>query len=58
MPLAGVTLGDCGKKMGLEGIDNGFMIFDNFRIPKDNLLNRFSTINDQGHFESSIESPD
>ena len=27
MPLPGVTLGDCGKKEGLDGIDNGFIIF-------------------------------
>ena len=46
MPLPGVTLGDCGKKQGLDGIDNGFMIFDNVRIPKANLLNRFSDINE------------
>jgi acyl-CoA oxidase len=48
MPLPGVTLGDCGKKQGLDGIDNGFMIFDNVRIPRENLLNRFSNVNDQG----------
>ena len=58
MPLPGVTLGDCGKKMGLNGIDNGFIIFDNFRIPRENLLNRFSNVNDNGEFESTIESPD
>lgn len=44
MPLPGVILGDCGKKEGLDAIDNGFMIFNNFRVPKENLLNRFSNI--------------
>lgn len=58
MPLPGVILGDCGKKMGLEGIDNGFIIFNNFRIPRENLLNRFSNISDQGLFETSIENAD
>ena len=34
MPMSGITLGDCGKKEGLDGIDNGFIIFNNFRIPR------------------------
>lgn len=32
--LPGVLIGDCGPKNGLNEIDNGFMLFDNFRIPK------------------------
>jgi acyl-CoA oxidase len=48
LPLPGIILGDCGKKEGLEGIDNGFMIFNNVRIPKANMLNRFSDINEDG----------
>ena len=52
LPLSGITLGDCGKKEGLDGIDNGFMIFNNVRIPKANLLNRFSNVTDDGKFES------
>lgn len=58
MPLPGITLGDCGKKEGLDGIDNGFMIFNNFRIPRANMLNRFSNVTEDGKFESTIESPD
>lgn len=50
MPLSGIVLGDCGKKEGLEAIDNGYMIFKNFRIPKENLLNRFSEVSDLGEF--------
>ena len=41
-PLPNILIGDCGKKQGLEGIDNGFIIFHNIRIPRKNLLNRFS----------------
>ena len=58
LPLPGIILGDCGKKEGLDGIDNGFMIFNNYRIPKSNLLNRFSNVTDDGKFESEIQSPD
>jgi acyl-CoA oxidase len=43
-PLPGVTVGDCGPKMGLNGIDNGFMLFDKVRIPATNLLDRISGV--------------
>lgn len=45
MPYAGVNIGDCGSKVGLEGIDNGFLEFSNYRVPYDALLDRFSSIN-------------
>jgi acyl-CoA oxidase len=43
--LPGVLIGDCGPKNGLNGIDNGFIIFDKVRIPKDYQLNRISGVN-------------
>ena len=57
-PLKGIILGDCGKKMGLDGIDNGFIIFNNVRIPRESLLNRFSNVTKEGKFEGIIENPD
>lgn len=53
-----MILGDCGKKAGLDGIDNGFIIFNNYRIPRVNLLNRLSNVTADGKFEAKIESPD
>jgi len=44
--------------MGLDTIDNGFFIFKNYRIPKSNLLNRFSQINELGEFVSGIKNDD
>jgi acyl-CoA oxidase len=58
LPLPGVILGDCGKKIGLEGVDNGFIIFNHVRIPRENLLNRFSNVTPGGTFETSIENTD
>lgn len=43
--LPGVLIGDCGAKGGMNGVDNGFMLFDKVRIPKDNLLDRLSGVN-------------
>lgn len=58
MPLNGVTIGDCGKKAGMQGVDNGFILFNNFRIPRLNLLNRFSDVTQDGKFKTDIESAD
>lgn len=54
--LEGVTIGDCGHKMGLNGVDNGTISFDNVVIPKENMLDRFASVNDKGEFESPIPS--
>jgi len=36
----GVHLGDVGAKMGLNGIDNGYLQFDHVRVPKEHMLSR------------------
>src|SRR3954471_24731330 len=55
--LDGVEIEDCGDKMGLQGVDNGRLRFSAVRIPRDNLLDRFGTVTDDGRYESSIDSP-
>src|SRR6478736_4262604 len=54
--LPGITIEDCGRKMGLNGVDNGKIEFKNVVIPKDNMLDRFSSITDDGKFASPITS--
>ena len=55
-PLPGITIGDCGKKIGLDGMDNGFMIFRDHRAPREALLDRLSTVDSDGTFKSQIKS--
>lgn len=55
---AGVTIGDCGPKNGLNGIDNGFLIFNNVEVPLNNLLDKFSSVSQDGKFTAAIEDPD
>ena len=43
--LAGITIGDCGKKGGVDNIDNGYIIFKDYQVPYDALLDKFSYIN-------------
>ncbi|VDN25918.1 unnamed protein product [Gongylonema pulchrum] len=50
MPLPGVTVGDIGPKMGIPGNDNGFLIFNNYRIPRTNMLMRHSKISSSGDY--------
>jgi acyl-CoA oxidase len=53
----GVRIEDCGEKMGLNGVDNGSIWFDEVRVPREALLNRYGTVNAQGVYESPIEKP-
>jgi acyl-CoA oxidase len=54
--LAGITIEDCGRKMGLNGVDNGKIHFNNVIVPTENLLDRFTSISAEGKFESAIAS--
>jgi acyl-CoA oxidase len=54
--LPGITIRDCGRKMGLNGVDNGVIRFENVTIPADNMLDRFCGITAEGKFDSPITS--
>jgi acyl-CoA oxidase len=56
-PLPGVAIEDCGLKVGLNGVDNGRISFDQVRIPRDHLLDRYGTVSAGGAYSSPIESP-
>jgi acyl-CoA oxidase len=52
--MPGVTIGDCGPKAGLNGVDNGRLTFDRVRVPRESLLNKFGDIAEDGTYTSSI----
>ncbi|MEU0302640.1 acyl-CoA dehydrogenase [Streptomyces sp. NPDC006175] len=54
----GVRIEDDGRKMGLNGVDNGRIWFDGVRVPREALLNRFADVTAEGVYESPIENPD
>ena len=56
-PCPGVTISDCGLKLGLDGVDNGRLSFDKVSVPRDNLLDRYAEIRDDGSYYSAIENP-
>ncbi|MGW4487006.1 acyl-CoA dehydrogenase family protein [Amycolatopsis sp. NPDC004368] len=55
-PIPGVTISDCGRKAGLNGVDNGRLAFDHVRVPREALLNRFGDVAPDGTYSSPIES--
>ncbi len=57
-PLPGIRVEDCGYKMGLNGVDNGRIWFDQVRIPRENLLNRFGNVDENGRYFSQIQHAD
>jgi acyl-CoA oxidase len=57
LPLPGVRIEDEGPKIGLEGVDNGRIWFDRVRVPRENLLDRFGRVDDEGLYQSPIPSP-
>ncbi len=54
--LPGIRIEDCGEKMGLNGVDNGRIWFDNVRVPRENLLDRYSQVSKDGEYSSPINS--
>ncbi|MDO5629276.1 MAG: acyl-CoA dehydrogenase [Mobilicoccus sp.] len=54
--MPGVEIGDCGGKAGLPGVDNGRFTFDQVRVPRENLLDRYGSIGEDGAYSSPIES--
>ncbi|MER7010431.1 acyl-CoA dehydrogenase [Saccharopolyspora sp. NPDC000359] len=55
-PLPGVQITDCGRKAGLNGVDNGRIVFDQVRVPREALLNRYGDVAPDGTYSSPIAS--
>ncbi|MFK7948487.1 MAG: acyl-CoA dehydrogenase [Saprospiraceae bacterium] len=55
--MPGVSIDDCGEKLGLNGVDNGRLWFNRVRVPRENLLNRFADVAEDGTYSSPIENP-
>jgi acyl-CoA oxidase len=46
-PLPGIVIGDIGPKYGYASMDNGYMLFDHFRVSKDAMLSRYAEVSDE-----------
>ena len=54
-PMPGVTIEDMGHKMGLNGIDNAKLSFDNVKVPRENLLDRFAQVDADGTYRTEVK---
>ena len=56
-PYPGLLIGDMGKKLGQNGLANGFISFENYGIPRINLLNRTGDVTPEGKYVSPFKDP-
>lgn len=53
-PLDGIIIGDIGPKYGYMSMDNGYMLFNNVRVPYDTMLSRYAKVDpDTGKLKKS-----
>lgn len=56
LPLPGVIVGDMGEKIALNGVDNGFVMFDNYRVARQCLLNRTASVTEDGTYKTRVKN--
>ncbi|GMS94134.1 hypothetical protein PENTCL1PPCAC_16309, partial [Pristionchus entomophagus] len=50
IPLPGITVGDIGPKMSLNGVDNGYLALDGVRIPRERMLMKHAKVAPDGTY--------
>ena len=50
LPLPGITVGDIGPKFGYTTKDNGYLRFNNVKVPRDNMLAKYTKVNKNGEY--------
>ncbi|KIX05786.1 uncharacterized protein Z518_03758 [Rhinocladiella mackenziei CBS 650.93] len=56
-PLDGIVIGDIGPKYGYPGMDNGYMLFNQFRVPHSALLSKYSGVDPETGMYIKPENP-
>lgn len=51
MPMPGIKCGDMGPKLGYNSKDNGWLTFDQVRIPRTQMLMRYSYVTRDGEYK-------
>ncbi|XP_055310444.1 probable peroxisomal acyl-coenzyme A oxidase 1 [Sitodiplosis mosellana] len=55
-PMPGIKIGEIGPKLGLKSVNNGYLGFDNVRIPRKNMLMKNAQVKRDGTFVKSPSS--
>lgn len=56
-PYPGVIVGDLGEKIGLNGVDNGFVMFNNYHLSKEAALDKLGGVDDNGDYKTPFRDP-
>ncbi|XP_066931992.1 peroxisomal acyl-coenzyme A oxidase 3-like isoform X5 [Clytia hemisphaerica] len=56
LPMPGITVGDMGHKLGLNGMDNGYLKLNKVRIPRTNLMNKQGDVTPEGKYVSPFKT--
>ncbi|XP_058828522.1 probable peroxisomal acyl-coenzyme A oxidase 1, partial [Topomyia yanbarensis] len=56
MPLPGVDVGEIGDKIGYKGVNNGYLGFNKYRIPRNNMLMRNAQLLRDGSYVKPVSS--
>src|SRR5271156_441911 len=56
-PLDGIVIGDIGPKYGYTSMDNGYMLFNNLRVPHASLLARYSGVDSESGLYIKPDNP-
>ncbi|XP_072946882.1 acyl-coenzyme A oxidase 1-like [Epargyreus clarus] len=56
IPLPGIKVGEIGAKLGLNAVNNGFLGFDNVRIPRTHMLMKHAQVLEDGTYVKSRHS--
>ncbi|BES92692.1 unnamed protein product [Nesidiocoris tenuis] len=54
MPMKGIKIGEIGCKLGMNGVNNGFLGFENVRIPRSQMLMKNSQVLKDGTYVRSL----
>ena len=57
LPLPGVIIGDMGAKVGLNGLDNGWMMLDKYELDREMLLNKTGDVTPEGVYTTPFKDP-
>ncbi|XP_037035975.1 probable peroxisomal acyl-coenzyme A oxidase 1 [Bradysia coprophila] len=55
-PMKGVEIGEIGPKLGMKGVNNGFLGFDNVRVPRKNMLMKNAQVLPDGTYKKAPSS--
>lgn len=56
IPMPGIKIGEIGAKLGMKAVNNGYLGFENVRIPRKNMLMRNAQVLEDGTYVKSPSS--